>query len=79
MGHDNLLRTLEKATTNSIDHINEQIRKIDWNKKWQNDYPKTDRAKQELESLKKPDIKEAISDYFDERSLVVARLSEVSQ
>ena len=40
-------------------------------------YPKTERAKQEAETLKKPEVKEALKEVFTEQSLVMSRLGEV--
>lgn len=71
------LRSIEQITENSIRFINEQINGIDWNKKWQTDYPKTEVAKAEFESLKQPEVKEAVREVFNENSLAVLKLSEV--
>jgi thiamine pyrophosphate-dependent acetolactate synthase large subunit-like protein len=67
-----IFRSIEK----SMESLNEQIKAIDWDKKWQKDYPKTERAKQEAETLKKPEVKEALSEVFSDHSLVMSRLGE---
>ena len=33
-------------------------------KRWQENYPKTERAKEETESLKKSGVKDALQDFF---------------
>lgn len=67
-----IFRTVEQ----SMSVLNDQIKKMDWNKKWQTDYPKTERAKQEVETLKKPEVKDALKEVFTEESLVMSRLGE---
>lgn len=67
-------RSFEKLANQSIAYLNEQINKVDWNKRWQSQYPKTDRAKQELEALKKPDVKDALKEVFSEKSLALSAL-----
>jgi len=74
MGGDVSFKSFEKMANQSIAYLNEQINKVDWNKKWQGDYPKTERATQELESLKKPDVKDALKEVFSEKSLVSSEL-----
>lgn len=76
-GNDNVLRSFEKLAQSSIAYLNEEIKKKDWSKSWQNDYPKTARAEQEAESLKKPEVKEALKEVFDEQSLLLKNLGEV--
>ena len=77
MGNDNVLRSFEKLAENSITWLNEEIKKRDWEKTWQTDYPKTARATQETESLKKPEVKEALKEFFNEQSLLLKNLDEV--
>jgi hypothetical protein len=77
MGNDNVLRGFEKLAENSIAWLNEEIKKRDWSKTWHSDYPKTARATQETESLKKPEVKEALKEVFDEQSLLLNNLSGV--
>ena len=77
MGNDNILRTLEEATDKTISWLNEEIKKRDWGKRWQNDFPKTPRAAQETESLKRPEAKEALEEVFSEQSLLLNNLGEV--
>lgn len=67
-------RSFEKLANQSIAYLNEQINKVDWNKRWQSQYPKTDRAKEELEALKKPDVKDALKEVFSEQSLALSAL-----
>lgn len=74
---DNNLTSINRALEQSTAFLNEQIKAVDWNKKWRTDYPKTERAKQEAEALKKPEIKEALKEVFTEQSLVMSRLGEV--
>lgn len=71
------LRSIEQLTESSIRFLNEQINRVDWNKKWRADYPKTEVAKAEFESLKKPEVKEAVHEVFNERSQALLRLEEV--
>lgn len=71
------LKSIENLMEDSVHFINDQINSIDWNKKWRNDYPRTEIAKAEFESLKKPEVKEAINEVFDEKSLAIMNLSEV--
>lgn len=73
---DNNLTSINRALEQSTAFLNEQIKAVDWNKKWRTDYPKTERAKQEAEILKKPEIKEALKEVFTEQSLVMSRLGE---
>lgn len=68
-----IFRTIEQ----SMAALNEQIKAMDWDKKWRTDYPQTDRAKQEAEVLTKPEMKEALKEAFTEQSLVMSRLGEV--
>lgn len=77
MGNDNVLKSFEEATEKSVTWLNQEIKKIDWGKKWQTDYPKTARATQETENLKKPEIKEALKEVFSEQSLLLKNLGEV--
>lgn len=77
MGNDNILRTFEQAAENSIAWLNEEIKKRDWGKTWQADYPETARAKQETENIKKPEVKEALKEVFSEQSLLLKNLGEV--
>jgi len=74
---DTNFKSIQQLGENSVAHLNEKIKSIDWNSKWQKDYPKTDRAKQEIETLKKPEVKEALKEVFSEQSLVMSRLGEV--
>lgn len=68
----NIFRSVEQSMT----VLNEQIKAMDWNKKWRTDYPKTERANQEAEALKKPEMKEALKEVFTEQSLVISQLGE---
>lgn len=77
MGNDNILRSFEKLAESSMAYLNQEIKKIDWGKKWQADYPKTVRATQETEALKKPEVKEALKEAFNEQSLLLKNLGEV--
>ncbi|USN48087.1 MAG: hypothetical protein H6626_03085 [Pseudobdellovibrionaceae bacterium] len=77
MGNDNVLRSLEKLAETSMAHLNQEIKKMDWGKKWQTHYPKTERATQETEALKKPEVKEALKEVFNEQSLLLKNLGEV--
>ncbi len=74
---DTNFRSIQQIGEKSVAHLNEQIKNIDWNKKWQTDYQKTNRTKQELEALSKPEVKEALKEVFSEQSLVITRLGEV--
>lgn len=73
---DNNLTSIHRAAEQSVAFLNDQIKKVDWNKKWQTNYPKTERAKQEMETLKKPEMKEALKEVFTEQSLVMSKLGE---
>lgn len=73
---DNNLTSINRALEQSMAFLNEQIKAVDWNKKWRTNYPKTERAKQEAEMLKKPEVKEALKEVFTEQSLVMSRLGE---
>lgn len=79
MGNDNILRSFEKMAVASIAWLNEEIKKKDWVKTWQTDYPTSARATQETETLKKPEIKEALKDVFNDQSLLLKNLGEVVQ
>ncbi len=70
-------RSFEKLAEQSMAFLNEQIKAVDWNKRWQTNYPKTERSKQEIEALKKPEVKEALKEVFTEQSLVMSKLGEV--
>ncbi len=72
----NSMRSIENLMENSILFLNEQINKVDWNKKWQADYPRTERARYEFETLRKPEVKEVVSEVFNEKSLAVMKLEE---
>lgn len=69
---------------NSINHaieqttvlLNEQIKKIDWNQKWQTDYPRTERASKELESLANAEVKKKLKEVFSEQSLILSKIGE---
>ena len=73
---DSNFSSIHRAVEQSMTFLNEQIKATDWNKKWQTDYPKTERAKREAEALKKPEVKEAGKETFAEQSLVMSRLGE---
>lgn len=73
---DNNLSSINRMAEQSMAFLNEKIKKMDWNKQWQTEYPKTERAKQEAESLKKPEMKEALKEVFTEQSLVMSKLEE---
>ena len=70
-------KQLFKISPLGIEELNEEIKKRDWGKTWRNDYPKTARAKQETESLKKPEVKEDLKEVFNEQSLLLNNLGEV--
>jgi hypothetical protein len=71
-------RSFEKLAEQSMVYLNEQINKVDWNKRWQASYPKTERAQQELDTLKKPDVKEALKEVFSEQSLALSELGGIA-
>lgn len=73
---DSNFTSIRRAVEQSMSFLNDQIKKMDWNKKWQTEYPKTKRAKQEMEALKKPDLKDALKEVFTEQSFVMSRLGE---
>ncbi len=73
---DSNFSSIHRAVEQSMAFLNDQIKAMDWNKKWRTDYPKTERAKQEAEALKKPEVKEAMKEVFTEQSLVMSRLGE---
>ena len=77
MGSDNVLQSFERLAHQSLKVLNEEINKVDWGKRWQENYPKTERAKQETESLKKSGVKEALQEFFSEESLISKNLGEV--
>ncbi|MBN8540437.1 MAG: hypothetical protein J0L82_08625 [Deltaproteobacteria bacterium] len=74
---DSNFSSMNRAVEQSMAFLNEQIKAMDWNKKWRTDYPKTERAKQEAETLKKPEVKEALKEVFSEQSLAMSQLGEV--
>jgi hypothetical protein len=74
---DTNFKSIQQLGEDSVARLNERIKDIDWNSKWQKDYQKTHRAKQEVETLKKPEVKEALKEVFSEQSLVMSRLEEV--
>ncbi len=73
---DSNFTSIHRAVEQSMTFLNDQIKAMDWNKKWRTDYPKTERAKQEAETLKKPEVKEALKEVFTEKSLVMSNLGE---
>jgi hypothetical protein len=73
---DTNFSSIQRAAEQSIAFLNDQIKKVNWDKKWQTDYPKTERAKQEAESLKKPEVKEALKEVFSEQSMAMSQLGE---
>lgn len=73
---DSNFSSIFRSVEQSMAVLNEQIKAMDWNKKWRTDYPKTERAKQEAEALKKPELKEALKEVFSEQSLMMYRLGE---
>lgn len=77
MGNDNILQSFERLASQSLKLLNEEINKMDWGKRWQTDYPTTERAKQENESLKKSGVKEALQEFFSKDSLILKNLGEV--
>ncbi len=77
MGNDNALQSFERLAHQSIKLLNEEINKIDWGKRWQENYPKTERAKEETESLKNSGVKEALKDFFSKESLILKNIGEV--
>ncbi len=77
MGNDNILRSFAKLAESSIAYLNQEIKNRNWAKTWQTDYPKTTRATQETEALKKPEVKEALKETFNEQSLLLKNLGEV--
>ena len=74
---DTNFSSIHRAIEQSMAFLNDQIKAMDWNKKWRTDYPKTERAKQEAETLKKPEVKEALKEVFSEQSLATSQLGEV--
>ena len=74
---DTNFKSIQQLGETSVAHLNEKIKSIDWNNKWHTDYQKTNRAKQEIETLKKPEVKEALKEVFSEQSLLMSRLGEV--
>lgn len=76
MGNDNVLLSFERLASQSLRLLNDEINKVDWGKRWQENYPKTERAKQETESLKKSGVKEALQDFFTKESLILKNLDE---
>lgn len=73
---DSNFSSIFRSVEQSMAVLNEQIKAMDWNKKWRTDYPKTERAKQEAEALKKPELKEALKEIFSEQSLMMSRIGE---
>ncbi len=76
MGHENTLRSLQQLTESTVEYINGNIRKIDWDKKFRAEYPDSNRAKEVAEDLKKSDVKESLREVFSEQSLALSRLGE---
>ena len=77
MGNDNVLQSFERMAFQSIKLLNEEINKADWGKRWQKDYPQTERAKEETESLKKSGVKESLREFFNEESLLLKNINGV--
>lgn len=71
------IHRMAKTTIDSMESLNKKIKAVDWNKVWQTDYPKTERAKQELESLQTPKANESLKEIFSEQSLALSQLGEV--
>jgi len=71
------IHRVAKIATDSMESLNKKIKAVDWNKVWQTDYPKTERAKQEVESLQTPEAKESLKEIFSEQSLALSQLGEV--
>lgn len=71
------IHRVAKIAIDSMESLNKKINAVDWNKVWQTDYPKTERAKQEVESLQLPEAKESLKKVFSDQSLVLSQLDEV--
>jgi len=71
------IHRVAKIATDSMESLTKKIKAVDWNKVWQTDYPKTERAKQEVESLQAPEAKESLKEIFSEQSLALSQLGEV--
>ncbi len=71
------IHRVAKTAIDSMESLNKKIKAVDWNKVWQTDYPKTERAKQEVESLQVPEAKESLKEIFSEQSLAFSQLGEV--
>jgi len=77
MGQDNTLKSFERMAEDALTLLNEEIKKMDWNKEWQDKYPKTVRAKLEMENLKRPEFQELLKNAFQDDSLFISKISEV--
>ena len=74
---DSNFTSIHRAIEQSMSFLNQEIKSTDWNKMWRTAYPKTERAKQEAETLKKPEVKEALKEVFSEQSMAISQLAEV--
>lgn len=78
MGQDNTLKSL-KGLVDSIHEMNQQIKQIDWNKKFNSDYPETKTATDAVKNTQKPETKGSLENIFDETSLALSGLKGASQ
>lgn len=78
MGQDNTLKSLE-GLVDSIHEINQRIKKIDWNKRINADYPETKDATDALKNTQKPESKSSLQKIFDESSLALSVLKRASE
>lgn len=78
MGQDSILKSLE-GMVDSIHEINQRIKKIDWNKRINADYPETEDATDALKNTHNPESKSSLEKIFDESSLALSGLKRASE
>ena len=78
MGQDSILKSLE-GMVDSIHEINQRIKKIDWNKRINADYPETEDATDALKNTQKAESKSSLEKIFDESSLALSGLKRASE
>lgn len=78
MGQDSTLKSLE-GLVDSIHEINQRIKKIDWNKRINADYPETKDATDALKNTHNSESKSSLEKIFDESSLALSGLKRASE
>ena len=73
MGDYNSLKSVSTIIEISVKAINEQIQKIDWNKKWLEDYKPTEKGEAEKLKSKSQVDQFILSKMFNKNSLALGK------